>query len=110
MSQEIKTEETKNVGGQIPNDLYWEFKAKQAERKENATTALTNAIRLYNDVDTMTNAIEAQDIIKASGITTSKLEKPLYQLFIDLGMSDDGQIAIVLEQIFLTLDTETEVE
>lgn len=42
-----KKEQTKMVGGQIPADLYWLFKVEHAKRKENATTALENAIRLY---------------------------------------------------------------
>lgn len=42
---------TKNVGGAIPEDLYWQFKQKYASRKESATQALVNAIRLYNEID-----------------------------------------------------------
>lgn len=40
-------EETKMVGGLIPIDLYWEFKVTHARRKENATKALEEALRLY---------------------------------------------------------------
>lgn len=35
------------VGGLIPIDLYWEFKVTHARRKENATKALEEALRLY---------------------------------------------------------------
>lgn len=45
--EEIKT---KTIGGAIPEDLYWKFKQVQTSRKENATQALINAIRLYIDV------------------------------------------------------------
>ena len=47
-------DETKTVGGPIPVDLYWSFKRTQAERKESATQALENAIRLYVDLITAT--------------------------------------------------------
>lgn len=43
-------EETKMVGGLIPIDLYWEFKVTHARRKENATKALEEALRLYVSV------------------------------------------------------------
>lgn len=43
-------EETKTVGGAIPSELYWHFKKIQAERKESATQALENAIRLYVEI------------------------------------------------------------
>lgn len=43
---------TKNIGGPIPEDLYWQFKQVQSSRKESATQALINAIRLYNEIDT----------------------------------------------------------
>lgn len=45
-------DETKTVGGAIPSELYWKFKKIQAERKESATQALENAIRLYVELDT----------------------------------------------------------
>lgn len=45
-------DEKKTVGGAIPPELYWEFKRVQAERKETATQALENAIRLYVEIDT----------------------------------------------------------
>ena len=44
---------TKNIGGPIPEELYWQFKQVQSSRKESATQALINAIRLYNEIDTM---------------------------------------------------------
>lgn len=44
-------EVTKTVGGPIPSELYWRFKKTQAERKESATQALENAIRLYVEID-----------------------------------------------------------
>lgn len=37
----------KTVGGSIPEDLYWAFKKAQADRHENSTQALENAIRVY---------------------------------------------------------------
>lgn len=42
-------EETKSVGGKIPEDLFWKFKETYTRRRETATEALINAIRLYND-------------------------------------------------------------
>lgn len=39
----------KMVGGKIPEDLYWDFKKAQADRKENAQEALEHAIMLYLD-------------------------------------------------------------
>lgn len=45
-------DETKNIGGAVPAELYWRFKKVQAERKESATQALENAIRLYVELDT----------------------------------------------------------
>jgi len=54
MSDTIVTpkDETKTVGGAVPAELYWRFKKVQAERKESATQALENAIRLYVELDT----------------------------------------------------------
>ena len=40
----------KNVGGAIPEELYWKFKAAQVARHESSTKALENAIRLYVDM------------------------------------------------------------
>jgi hypothetical protein len=42
-------EETKSVGGKIPEDLFWKFKETYTRRRETATEALINAIQLYND-------------------------------------------------------------
>ena len=44
-------EETKSVGGKIPEELFWQFKEAYTRRRETATEALINAIRLYNDAD-----------------------------------------------------------
>lgn len=44
-------EETKSVGGKIPEELFWQFKETYTKRRETATEALINAIRLYNDAD-----------------------------------------------------------
>lgn len=44
-------EETKSVGGKIPEELFWQFKETYTRRRETATEALINAIRLYNDAD-----------------------------------------------------------
>jgi len=41
--------ETKTVGGQIPVDLFWQFKTTYSGRHENAVTALIHAINLYID-------------------------------------------------------------
>lgn len=41
----------KNIGGAIPEDLYWKFKAAQVARHESSTKALENAIRLYVDAE-----------------------------------------------------------
>ncbi len=46
-------DEVKTVGGAIPSELYWQFKQTQAGRKETATQALENAIRLYIEIDAM---------------------------------------------------------
>lgn len=51
MSVANKEQDTKNIGGAIPTDLYWQFKKIQADRKETATEALQNAIRLYIEID-----------------------------------------------------------
>jgi hypothetical protein len=45
-------EEAKSIGALIPAKLYWQFKRIQAERKETATQAIENAIRLYIELDT----------------------------------------------------------
>jgi len=50
MSEGTKTKPSKAVGGQIPIELYWEFKEAQVVRHESATQALEHAIRLYNDI------------------------------------------------------------
>ena len=42
---------TRNIGGAVPEELYWQFKQKIAERKEGNAQALTNAIRLYIEID-----------------------------------------------------------
>lgn len=42
-------EETKSVGGKIPEELFWKFKETYTRRRETATEALIHAIRLYND-------------------------------------------------------------
>lgn len=44
-------EETKSVGGKIPEELFWQFKETYTKRRETATEALINAIRLYNDAE-----------------------------------------------------------
>lgn len=44
-------EETKSVGGKIPEELFWKFKETYTKRRETATEALINAIRLYNDAE-----------------------------------------------------------
>lgn len=44
-------EETKSVGGKIPEDLFWKFKETYTKRRESATEALIHAIRLYNDAE-----------------------------------------------------------
>lgn len=43
----------KSVGGKIPETLFWQFKETYAKRRESATEALENAIRLYIDADGM---------------------------------------------------------
>lgn len=55
-SQHDEAPKTKTVGGAIPEDLYWQFKKTSASRKEGATQALINAIRLYNEIDTAEGA------------------------------------------------------
>lgn len=40
----------RSIGGVIPEELYWEFKAARAQRRETCPQALENAIRLYLDV------------------------------------------------------------
>ena len=50
MSDGTKRNTSKSIGGQIPEDLYWEFKEAQVNRHETATQALVNAIRLYVDI------------------------------------------------------------
>ena len=48
-----QTDIKKSVGGKIPEVLFWQFKETYAKRRESATEALENAIRLYIDVDEM---------------------------------------------------------
>ena len=50
MNTEVKSKPSKAVGGQIPLELYWEFKEAQGVRHETATQALEHAIRLYIDI------------------------------------------------------------
>ena len=50
MCDSAKDNTTKAVGGQIPIELYWEFKQAQVDRHESATQALENAIRVYIDI------------------------------------------------------------
>ena len=45
--------DSKKSGGKIPEALFWRFKETYAKRRESATEALENAIRLYIDVDEM---------------------------------------------------------
>lgn len=40
----------KSFGGQISEDLYWEFKKAQAARHESTAQALEIAIRLYLEI------------------------------------------------------------
>lgn len=40
----------RSVGGLIPEELFWEFKAARAKRHESGPQALENAIRLYLEV------------------------------------------------------------
>jgi hypothetical protein len=47
--QNKKEQETRMVGGQVPVDLYWTFKAVAATRKETSVEALLHALRLYVD-------------------------------------------------------------
>ncbi len=60
MSNEKK--DTKFVGGQISQDLYWRFKQVYTQRKESATEALTNAILLYLELPQETNKEEEKDV------------------------------------------------
>ena len=45
-----QTDNKKSVGGKIPDTLFWQFKETYAKRRESATEALENAIRLYIDI------------------------------------------------------------
>jgi hypothetical protein len=45
------TESFRSVGGLIPEDLFWEFKASRANRHESGNQAMENAIRLYLELD-----------------------------------------------------------
>ena len=45
------TDNKKSVGGKIPETLFWQFKEAYAKRRESATEALENAIRLYIDIE-----------------------------------------------------------
>ena len=54
---------TKNVGGAIPEELYWRFKAAQVARHESSTKALEIAIQLYLDtipVETIAQAMKEE--------------------------------------------------
>lgn len=44
-------EQTKMVGGYVPVELYWKFKAAHNQRKEKAGEALEHALRLYCDIE-----------------------------------------------------------
>ena len=46
-----QTDNKKSVGGKISEILFWQFKEAYTKRRESATEALENAIRLYIDVD-----------------------------------------------------------
>lgn len=59
--QKAPVADTKTVGGQIPEDLYWRFKKCQATRHESSTKALENAIRLYCDVQPQTEEEDSQN-------------------------------------------------
>ena len=52
----------KSVGGKIPAALFWQFKETYAKSRESATEALENAIRLYIDVDKIS---EQEDVTNA---------------------------------------------
>ena len=52
MENTTESKGTKFIGGEIPIELFWEFKKAQAIRKESAKDALENAIRLYLDLPT----------------------------------------------------------
>jgi len=54
----MSIEETKSVGGKIPEDLFWQFKAEYTGRRESATEALVHAIRLYIDAGQKNNSEE----------------------------------------------------
>jgi hypothetical protein len=41
----------RSVGGLIPEDLFWEFKAARAKRHESGNQAMENAIRLYLELN-----------------------------------------------------------
>lgn len=55
-----QTDNKKSVGGKIPETLFWQFKETYAKRRESATEALENAIRLYIDA---VGIEEREDII-----------------------------------------------
>lgn len=40
----------KSVGGLVPTDLAWRFKAAYISRRETAQEALTHALQLYLDI------------------------------------------------------------
>lgn len=48
----VNKKDTKTIGGQIPQELYWLFKTQQAARHETSTQALEIAIRLYCEIGT----------------------------------------------------------
>jgi negative regulator of replication initiation len=42
-----KIEDTKMLGGNVPESIYWDFKKKATERKETMAEAIYNAAMLY---------------------------------------------------------------
>lgn len=43
-------EETKLLGAQVPEDIYWKFKETASTRKETMQEAIINAALMYMDV------------------------------------------------------------
>lgn len=43
--------ETKLLGAQVPEDIYWQFKNMASSRKETMQEAILNAAYLYLDAD-----------------------------------------------------------
>lgn len=58
MSDTKKDMSLKSIGGQVSQDLYWQFKEACVTRHETAAQALEHAIRLYIDV----NKNEREDV------------------------------------------------